>query len=249
MPLSLRLIRELHAVLMDGVRGSDRDPGHFRKAQNQIGRPPRFVPAPPNRVGDALDRFERYLHADKQFDPLVEAFLVHYQFEAIHPFMDGNGRVGRLLLSVLIEEWCGLSNQWLYMSAYFDANRDEYIDRLFRVSTHGEWGEWIGFCLRGVFVQARDTMTRCERLLDLHRDFHDRVRQLKASVRLAAIVDDLFDTPVARVSHVAARHGVTYPTARSDLLKLERAGIITPLTRATQISYLCRPIIDVIYTD
>lgn len=145
----------------------------------------RFVPAPPDRLGDTLDRFEKYLHADKQFDPLVEAFLVHYQFEAIHPFMDGNGRVGRLLLSILIEEWCGLSNQWLYMSAYFDANRDEYIDRLFRISSHGEWGEWI----------------------------------------------------------------VTYLTARSDLLKLERAGIFTQLTRAARISYLCRPIIDAILTD
>lgn len=246
LPLSLRLIRELHAVLMDRVRGSDQNPGNFRMRQNQIGRPARFVPPPAGALTDALDRFERYLHAEKKFDPLVEAFLVHYQFEAIHPFMDGNGRVGRLLLSILIEEWCGLSNQWLYMSAYFDAHRDEYIDLLFRVSTHAAWESWIEFCLRGVLSQAQDTQSRCEKLLDLHQDFHDRVRKTKASVRLAAIVDDLFQTPVARVSHVAARHGVTYPTARSDLRKLEDAGILTPLP-ADRISYLCRPILEVIH--
>lgn len=249
LPLSLRLIRELHAVLMDGVRGSDRNPGTFRTLQNQIGRPARFVPPPPERLAEALDAFEKYLHADHRFDPLVEAFLVHYQFEAIHPFMDGNGRVGRLLLSILIEEWCELSDQWLYMSAYFDANRDEYIDSLFRVSSDGEWSDWIAFCLRGVVVQAADTQRRCERLLELHRDFHERVRRTKANVRLAAIVDDLFETPVARVARVASRHHVTYPTARSDLARLERMGILTRIERAPQISYFCKPIFDVIHQD
>ena len=116
-------------------------------------------------------------------------------------------------------------------------------------STHGEWCEWIAFCLRGVAVQAHDTLARCERLLALHQDFHARVRQLKANVRLAAIVDDLFDTPVAWVANVATRHGVTYPTARTDLRKLENAGILARLSGAAQISYFCRPIITAIHTD
>ena len=176
---------------MEGVRGSDHNPGQFRTAQNQIGRPARFVPSPATRLPAQLNDFEKYLHADRVYDPLVEAFLVHYQFEAIHPFMDGNGRVGRLLLAILIQEWCGLSEQWLYMSPYFDANRDRYIDHLFSVSTHGTWEAWIEFCLRGVAVQAQDTQRRCERLLDLHKDFHERLREVGGSVRLSAIVDDL----------------------------------------------------------
>lgn len=249
LPISLRLIRQLHTVLMEGVRGSDRNPGQFRITQNQIGRPPRFVPPPANKLMPLLDDFEKYLHAEKAYDPLVEAFLVHYQFEAIHPFMDGNGRVGRLLLAILIQEWCDLSEQWLYMSAYFDANRDRYIDNLLRVSTHGAWEDWIEFCLRGVVVQAQDTQQRCERLLDLHRDLHHRLQNVGGSVRLAAIVDDLFKTPVARVSSVASNHAVTYPTARADLTKLERAGIVQQLTGAAQISYFCAPIFEIIYSD
>jgi Fic family protein len=249
LPVSLRLIRQLHEVLMEGVRGSDHSPGSFRTGQNQIGRPPRFVPPPANRLTPLLDDFEKYLHARKTYDPLVDAFIVHYQFEAIHPFMDGNGRVGRLLLAILIQEWCNLSEQWLYMSAYFDANKDRYMDHLLRISTHGAWEEWIEFCLTGVVVQAQDTQRRCERLLDLHLDFHERLREVGGSVRLAAIVDDLFKTPVVRVSRVAARHEVTYPTSRADLQKLERAGIITRLTRTTKISYYCEPIFEVIYSD
>ncbi len=101
---------------MSGVRGADRAPGEFRRTQNQIGRPPRYVPPPTGELPQSLDSFEKYLNSQHSFNPLVEAFLVHYQFEAIHPFIDGNGRVGRLLLAITIEEWCGLNNQWLYMS-------------------------------------------------------------------------------------------------------------------------------------
>jgi Fic family protein len=160
LPISLRLIRELHKVLLEGGRGADRRPGEFRKTQNQIGHPARFVPPPPNYLPECLDNFEKYLHQESPYDPLVNAFIAHYQFEAIHPFQDGNGRVGRLLLAIVIKEWCALSDPWLYMSAFFDENRDEYIDRLFRISTEGDWEGWIEFCLRGVVFQARDTENR-----------------------------------------------------------------------------------------
>jgi Fic family protein len=246
-PLSLRLIRDLHRVLMTGVRGGDKNPGSFRQYQNQIGKPARFVPAPPERLADLLDVFEKYLHAPRAYDPLVDAFLVHYQFEAIHPFMDGNGRVGRLLLSILIEEWCGLRDQWLFMSAYFDENKDEYMSRLFRVSSEGDWEGWTDFCLRGVAVQAADTQRRCERLLALHADFTRRTHRLSGSVRLLAIVDSLFNTPVAKVAPAARQLGVTYPTARSDLAKLAEAGILRELSGAAQITYYCPEILRVIY--
>ena len=249
LPISLRLIRDLHRILMDGVRGSDKSPGEFRTLQNQIGRPARFVPAPPQMLPKLLGDFEGHLHAPHELDPLVEAFIVHYQFEAIHPFMDGNGRVGRLLLAILIEEWCSLSHQWLYMSSYFDANRDRYLDLLFRVSTKGAWTDWVEFCLHGVVETAKDTQRRCETLVELHRDFHDRLRKGAGSVRLAAIVDDLFVNPTAVVARVAEKHNVSYPTARTDLLRLHVAGILRLLDGASQIAYYCPQILNATYAD
>lgn len=249
LPLSLRLIKALHGVLMHGVRGSDRNPGEFRRTQNQIGRPARFVPPPVTELGAVLDQFEKYLHSEKHFDPLVDAFLVHYQFETIHPFLDGNGRVGRLLLSILIEEWCELSNQWLYMSDYFDRNKDRYIDLLFAVSTTGVWTEWVRFCLTGVVEQANDTLRRCEQLIELNREFHNRVNAIKGNARLSRVVEELFISPVAIVTLVAEEHGVSYPTARSDLKKLEQAGILREIQHAPKISYYCPAIFDVTYAD
>ncbi len=217
--------------------------------QNQVGRPARYVPPPATELPRLLDEFEKYLHADKARDPLVEAFLVHYQFEAIHPFMDGNGRVGRLLLALTIAEWCGLSNQWLYMSDYFDRNKDEYIDRMFAVSAAGGWTGWVEFCLRGVVQQARDALSRCEQLIELNRRFHDEINSIGGSVRLSKIVDELFISPVVVVSRTAELVNVTYPTARSDLRKLASVGILREIPGAVQISYVCSPILDITYAD
>jgi Fic family protein len=159
---------------MDGVRGFRQTPGEFRTMQNQIGIPARFVPPPVERLNEALDAFEKYLHASDGFDPLVKSFLTHYQFETIHPFGDGNGRVGRLLLSLTIAEWCKLSSQWLYMSPFFEKRKTEYMDLMLGVSTHGNWEAWLKYCLEGVVSQAMDTEKRCDKLLALHRDFHKR---------------------------------------------------------------------------
>jgi Fic family protein len=247
LPLSLRLMRDLHAVLMNGVRGSNQQPGQFRTIQNQIGRPARFVPPPPPYLTDALADLETYLHAgESPFDPLVKAFLVHYQFEAIHPFCDGNGRVGRLLLSIMIAEWCGLSSQWLYMSAFFERHKKDYMDLLLGVSTHGAWDLWIEFCLNGVISQAKDTEQRCDKLLELYRDFHSRLKG--GSVRLSQLVDSLFKNPVITVTRYCKQFGVSYPTARSDLKKLHAAGIVEPLQDEI-ITYYCPRIYAVTYED
>lgn len=251
LPLSLRLIRELHSVLMDGVRGSDQRPGEFRAIQNQIGRPARFVPVPPEYLDKALDSFEKYLHYDgKEHDPLVRAFLAHYQFETIHPFADGNGRVGRLLLSLTITEWCKLSSQWLYMSAFFEKRKQEYMDLLLGVSTHGAWDRWIQFCLEGVVLQAIDTEKRCDKLLQLYREFHDKIKAIRGgSVRLTGIVDSLFIRPVISLGPVRKRFNVTHPTARSDMKKLEALGIVTELTEMDLITYYCEPIYNITFED
>lgn len=249
LPISLRLIRDFHRILMDGVQGSDRTPGEFRRTQNQIGRPARYVPPPVPEHLSLLDNFEKYIHQKSDMDPLVRSFIAHYQFEAIHPFGDGNGRVGRLLLSVQIAEWCNLSNQWLYMSDYFDRKRDEYIDRLFSVSIAGQWTEWIAFCLQGVVEQAKDTLHRYDKLISLHQKFHEVIATSAGSIRLAAIVDELFYLPVAVVARIAERQDVSYPTARSDLIKLDQMGILTEATEVPQLTYYCLPILDIIYAD
>jgi Fic family protein len=231
---------------MDGVRGSDQRPGEFREIQNQIGWPARFVPPPPSELAETLSAFERYLHSPTGFDPLVRAFLAHYQFETIHPFRDGNGRVGRLLLSMAIAEWCGLSSQWLYMSAFFEKKKREYMDLLLSVSTQGAWEAWIRFCLEGVVSQSIDTERRCDKLLALHRDFHARLKG--GSVRLSRMVDSLFSSPVISVKHYKSVFSVTYPTARSDLKKLEALGIVKQLD-LEWITYYCAPIYRITYED
>ncbi len=230
---------------MDGVRGAHLRPGEFRTLQNQIGSPARFVPPPPQYLNETLDKFEKYMHADSDLDPLVRAFLAHYQFETIHPFADGNGRVGRLLLSLMIAEWCHLSSQWLYMSAFFEKRKRDYMDYLLRVSTQGDWESWIEFCLQGVVSQARDAEARCDKLLKLHQDFHTRVKD--GSFRLSALVDDLFKSPVITVTGVRKKFQVTYPTAKSDLQKLVSMGIIRDLEVRDLMTYYCPTIYEITY--
>lgn len=246
LPLSLRLIRELHKVLMDGVRGADQTPGEFRTIQNQIDLPARYVPPPPEYLNETLNALEGYMHSQDSFDPLVRAFLAHYQFEAVHPFRDGNGRVGRLLLSFMIAEWCKLSSQWLYMSAFFEKRKTDYINLLLNVSTKGDWENWTRFCLEGVVIQSVDTEKRCEKLLALHGDFHGRLKT--GSVRLSNLVDRLFKSPVIGVTQYSKEVKVTYPTARSDLRKLEQLGILENL-KLDPISYYCPSIYRITFED
>ncbi|MEZ4601429.1 MAG: Fic family protein [Syntrophotaleaceae bacterium] len=249
LPLSQRLIRELHKILLDGVRGSDSEPGEFRRVQVQIGRPPRFVPPPHHFLKDLLDDFEKYLHSEKQYDPLVESFISHYQFETIHPFRDGNGRVGRLLLSLTIAEWCNLSSQWLYMSSYYDSNKDEYIDRLFNVSSKGDWKGWIEFCLKGVVETAKDTEGRCDKLLKLGHSYKERINEVGGSYRLQMILDDLFISPVVTIPWIAKKHDVTYPTAKSDVDKLLSAGILIEFSDAPQKTFYSPEIVQITYQE
>lgn len=251
LPISLRLIRLLHEVLLTGVCGARSNPGEFRRGQVQVGSRGRYVPPPLNALPGCLDQLEKYLHKEKNLDPLVEAFLAHYQFEAIHPFSDGNGRVGRLLLSITIQDWCGLSEQWLYMSAFYDRHRDEYIQRLFHVSTLGDWEGWIEFCLRGVVEQAVDTQQRCTQLLALREDYKHRLAGKKHPGRINLILEGLFTDPVATASSIMKRYNITHPTARSDLEFLVELGILNTvqLRQRRQKGYFCEDIIQITYED
>lgn len=250
LPLSLRLIRDLHRELLTGVRGRDRSPGDFRRAQVYLGVSKRFIPPPPFRLTECLDAFEKYLHRnDTGFDPLVDCFLVHYQFEAIHPFVDGNGRVGRLLLALMVQQRTGLTKPWLYMSAYFEHNREEYIDRLFNISARGDWSAWIEFCLHGAIAQTEDAIRRCDKLLRIKSDFVSRVEAAGGSVRLHQIVELMFNSPFVRVGDLARSLNVTYPTAKADIDRLVQAGILRELATVTPKTYYAPEVFDIAYDD
>lgn len=250
LPLSLRLLRELHATLLAGVRGRDRSPGEFRRVHVAIGTNHRFIPPPPQLLMECLDALEKYFHCkDCPYDPLVNCFLIHYQFEAIHPFNDGNGRVGRLLLAIMLKHCCGFSKPWLYMSEYFEKHHDEYIENLFNISASSDWGSWIEFCVRGTVSQARDTIRRCEALHKIREDFMHRIAAVGGAVRLSQIVEDIFRSPFVRVAELRDRLEVTYPTAKADVDRLVRAGILKQLENIAPKTFYAPEVFNIAYEE
>lgn len=248
LPLSLRVIRKMHELLLSGVRGRSKSPGEFRKYQVQIGSDRRYMPPPPEHVQPCLDALEKYLNTDEgNYDPLVRSYIVHYQFEAIHPFLDGNGRVGRALLALMIYKWCGHYLPWLYMSPFYEKFKDEYISRLFEISTKGDWSGWIEFCLRGTVFQAKDSIRRCDLLRRLRDEFQKKVP--KPSARTYRIIEDLFSRPIVTVPQIAARYNVTYPTAKADIDRLVKAGILTESPDIYPKPYYAGEIMGVAYSD
>jgi Fic family protein len=240
LPVSLRLIRELHGILMKGVRGEQGTPGEFRRSPNWIGRPgctqndAEFVPPPPVEMQAALDAFEKYLHAEESEDlPLIRLAFVHYQFEAIHPFVDGNGRIGRLLISLLLVSWNLLPLPLLYLSAYFERNRNLYYDLLMGVSEKGGWRDWVLFFLRGVAEQAEDAADRARRLEDLRIGWRKCLSQARSSSLTLALVDTLFESPVITIPRVQETLNVTYRTAQLTVGKLAEAEIVRQVGSAS----------------
>jgi Fic family protein len=225
LPVSLRLIREMHERLMHGVRGEYMTPGEFRRSQNWIGPPgcllmdATFVPPPVEEMKEALGELEKYLHVPSALPPLVRLALIHYQFEAVHPFLDGNGRIGRLLLTLLLCAEGLLPQPLLYLSAYFERHRQDYYDLLLGVSQSGKWSEWVTFFLRGVAEQSRDAVKRSNRLLDLRQEYHQKFQSARSSALLLRLVDELFAYPAITISRAAKRTGVT---PRSAQLNVER---------------------------
>jgi Fic family protein len=230
LPLSLRLVRELHEKLMRGVRGDTATPGEFRRSQNWIGpagctlADATFVPPPPDRLMDCLGAWEKFLH-DETLPPLVHAALAHSQFEAIHPFLDGNGRVGRLLITLLLVERQVLPSPLLYLSAYFEATRPEYYARLSGVSERGEWEEWLAYFLQGVAGQAEDALGRIERIDALVAGWRERIANVRSRLPERAL--DLFvENPFWSVGRLADRLDVAFTTAQRAIDRLEAADIV-----------------------
>lgn len=238
LPISLRLIQEIHRVLLSGVRGDREDPGAFRRSQNFIGtgigsriEDARFVPPPINHLDDCLNQFEAYLHDDSLEDPfLVQLALAHYQFETIHPFRDGNGRVGRLLIPLLMIAKDRLDAPILYLSAYFERNRDAYVDLLLEVSQKGSWVRWIDFFLDGVTESARESTRQATALLELRQQYHRRFQAYRSSARVIRLIDELFQSPSITIRRAAAILDITPQGAANNIHKLEEAGVIREIT-------------------
>lgn len=230
LPLSLRLIKEIHNHLMQGVRGFHATPGEFRVSQNWIGSPgcllstAKFVPPPADNLMDCLGHLENFLH-DRQLPPLIHIALCHYQFEAIHPFLDGNGRVGRLLIMLLLVEQGMLPSPLLYLSAFFEATRDEYYKQLYNVSAKGTWHEWLIYFLNGVAVQSEDVLSRAERINKLLGQWEIIVASSGSPIPVN-IVQHLAINPYFTINKIAKDLGIAYSSAQRGVQKLEAAGII-----------------------
>lgn len=236
LPVSLRLIREIHVQLMDNVRGKHLTPGEFRRSQNWIGpagctlQNAPYVPPPSQEMLTALDRLEHFLHAPSELPALVRVALAHYQFEAIHPFLDGNGRVGRLLITLLLCTWNLLPQPLLYLSAYFEANRQEYYDRLLAVSQRGQWEDWLHFFLMGVSIQSLDAVHRITQLQTLYQAYSKQLQTERAADRLTEILILLFERPIVTVRQVEAALGVPYRSASRYVEKFVQLGILREIT-------------------
>jgi Fic family protein len=233
LPLSLRLIKELHLRLLQGVRGQNQRFGEFRKSQNWIGGRDGwqaiYVGPPVPQMHKCLDDFEHFLH-ENSLPPLIQIAIAHYQFEAIHPFGDGNGRVGRILIPLFLAERGLLPDPLLYLSAYFERTRQTYYDLLLRVTTTGDWQAWISYFLDGVAQQAQKATELADRLLELQAHYRQLLYGESGANNTLQLIDSLFINPLLTVKRAEQLLEVSTPTARNAVNILERTGILTEIT-------------------
>jgi Fic family protein len=234
-PLSQHLLRGAHEILLRDVRGVDKRPGLYRTHQNWIGEhgcsveDASFVPIPQVHLQAGLDRWEQFLAGDGVPDPLVHLALVHAEFEALHPFMDGNGRLGRMIIPLLLYRRGTLSGPHFYVSAFFDANRDEYLDRLRAISANGAWTEWTLFFLEAIRVQARQNETKAREILNLYAEVKERAVEVTHSQYAMRAVDFLFQSPIFLGPHFVESSNIPRPTAIRILRLLREAEIVQVL--------------------
>jgi Fic family protein len=236
-PLSLRLFKEIHEVLLATGRGSDMTPGEFRRRQNWVGgrwpHEAKYIPPPPEKLMDCLDAFERFLHStNSQSSVLAKAALAHVQFESIHPFLDGNGRLGRLLITLMLCSEGLLREPTLYLSLYFKNHRDTYYDLLQRTRTHGDWERWLSFFLEGVASTAEQACDTTKRILELFASDHDTVSQSlgRATGSAVQVLKFLQENPLLSPKVAVKKLPLSYPTVMSALKNLTDLGIVHETT-------------------
>lgn len=251
LPLCVRLIRELHEKLMEGVRGHQAAPGEFRTIQNWIGKPgstletASFIPPPPDEVEPCLAEWERFLHAS-ELPPLATIALAHYQFEAIHPFLDGNGRVGRLLITLFLIERKILPAPLLYLSAFFEASRRDYYEGLRAVSERGAWQQWLEYFLQGIARMSEDALSRTTRINDLMAEWRGKLAGESTNTPLR-VIELLTANPFLTSTSVAKQLGIAFTTAQRAILRLEQSDIVQPTTEAQRGRVYCaRAILEIL---
>lgn len=231
-PLTPHLLREAHAMLMDGVRGRNKDPGAFRNEQNWIGQAncpieqAAFVPIPQAQLQDGLDLWARYVASRDEPDPLVQLAVTHAEFEALHPFKDGNGRLGRMIIPLFLYERRVLSGPNFYMSGYLEARREQYIEFMRAISRDGAWTPWCAFFLEGLIEQASENQRKAQAILALHQQTHRQVAELTHSQFTGLAVDFLFSRPIFATSHFVEKSDIPRESALRILRVLRNEGLL-----------------------
>jgi Fic family protein len=233
LPLCNRLIREMHSVLMNGVRGADKSPGEFRSSQNWIGgagstlRNARYIPPNVMDMVECMSDLEKYMNSEDTLDTLIQAALIHYQFESIHPFLDGNGRVGRLLITLFLMEKKVLSSPVLYISYFLKINRIEYYDRMSEVRVKGNYEQWVKFFLRAVAESAQDAIITINELDKLHEENYNKIQTLgRARINATKLFDYLEENPIIDISKTALALDLSYNTISLAVKNLMSLGVL-----------------------
>ena len=230
-PLGTNTVRNLHRILLSGVRGRHKDPGEIRRIQNYIAPPgtpidqATFIPASPERIMDALSNWEDYLYFNER-DPLVQLAVLKAQFELIHPFLDGNGRIGRMLVPIILYQKKILSQPMFYISAYLERNRDVYYDRLLAVSREGDWNGWISFFLEALALQSVENSKKARAILELYSGMKARVAAITRSQYSIQTIDAIFSSPIINSSDFSIKSGIPDRTAQRIIQRLEHEGIL-----------------------
>jgi len=256
LPVSVRLIREIHNILMEGVRGENRTPGGLRTSQNWIGPPgctlndATYVPPPAEEMKRALSDLEKYIHSNPEEPPLVQCALIHYQFEAIHPFLDGNGRIGRLLINFFLWERGYLPQPLLYLSSFFEKYRNEYYSLLLAVSQKTDWRAWLDFFLRGIVVQAQDAISKAKKILELYGEYQ---RILSSSKKIPEtsprLIEEVFSNPVISISGMSKKWKVPYNSIKTGVERLVKIGILREETSRRRNKLFVAPRLMAILTE
>ena len=250
LPISFRLANELHERLLAGVRGQDKRPGELRRQQVWIGAPgspireARFIPPPPACLRDLLHDWESFANKSTDMPPLIRCALMHYQIEAIHPYMDGNGRIGRLLITLFLCASGVLLTPLLYLSAYFERDRQKYYEELFNVSETGDWERWLSYFLKGVYQESRDALERIRRMRTLQKSWRELLHDRRESANGLRLLEELFLHPIITVSQASAAIGISDAGTRQVLGRLTDAGIVKRLGNTWPHLYVAQRLLD-----
>lgn len=247
-PITLSFVRELHKVLLSGVRGQDKTPGEFRKDQNWIGRygctieQASFIPPNPLRLQDHLEAWQRYMASD-DIDLLLQTAVIHAQFELLHPFKDGNGRIGRIMIPLFLYQKKKLSQPMFYLSSYLEAHREEYYASLRNISEEDDWNGWIAFFLEAISIQAENNSSKVKKMLRLYDSMKNKIHEITHSQYTVHLLDAIFDRPIFETTDFINRTGIQKPTAMGLLRQLKAANVLHELRPGSgrRAAVLCFP--------